>query len=112
MKDFIDDWGEAMLGPLTEVFLSETTTGNGSSGINSGNDVEGLAELWLRLSKIRDSMHDLEASRTKVELARQAAVHQSNPDSIAHVLGKVRCLFRRLSLEALMQRLQPHDCLK
>lgn len=97
MKDFIDDWGEAMLGPLAEPFLSEATTDGVSNTIHSGNKEEGLAELWLRIAKIRDAMHDLEASRTKVELARQTAVHQSNPDSIAHALGKVRCLFRRLT---------------
>lgn len=92
MNDFINDWGEAMLGPLAEPFLSNDV----SNTIHSENEEEGLVKLWLRLAKIRDAMHDLEASRTKVELARQTAVHQSNPDSIAHALEKVWCLFRRL----------------
>lgn len=93
-----------MLGPLAEPLFSTTTEddgGNedderlsanvGSGGGNSTGTVprEGLSELWSRLSRIREGMEDVEASRTKVELARQTAVDRSNPGSISHALEKV-----------------------
>lgn len=108
MDSFVDDWGEDMLGPLAEPFLS----GSGQSGERNGDTFEegprrgvdhggpgavraagegreGLSDLWPRLSRIHEGMEDLEASRTKVELARQLAVERSNPESIAHALDKV-----------------------
>lgn len=93
---FVDDWGEAMLGSLAEPLLSGTAMDGESGGVglrNGGGEEEGLSWLWPRLSRIREAMQDLEASRTKVELARQMAVDQSNPESIAHALGKVRLVF-------------------
>lgn len=90
VDDFVQDWGEAMLGPLAEPLLSGTETGDdGHGGRSEGGGGAGLSELWPRLSRIREGMEDLEASRTKVDLARQIAVDQSNPESIAHALGKV-----------------------
>eukprot|EP00752_Nemacystus_decipiens_P011182 g9936.t1 len=98
VNDFVDNWGEEMLGPLAEHLLSspalgqdggeEKQGGNGNSGVGK----EGLSDLWPRLSRIHEGMEDLEASRTKVELARQLAVDRSNPESISHVLDKVRGL--------------------
>lgn len=83
-----------MLGPLAEPLLSSTALqkGNDRGGLrteHAGWEEEGLSELWPRFSRIREAMEDLEASRTKVELARQMAVDRSNPESIAHALGKV-----------------------
>lgn len=91
-----------MLGPLAEPLLFATTreenAGDGGSkqgrggrgaGGGRGEQEEGLSELWPRLSRVREAMEDLEASRTKVELARQTAVDRSSPGSIAHALAKV-----------------------
>lgn len=80
-----------MLGPLAEPFLSGTLLSDDAEEGSRG-DVEGLSDLWPRLSRVREGMEDLEASRTKVELARQLAVEQSNPESIAHAIVKVRRL--------------------
>ncbi|CAM9159702.1 unnamed protein product [Scytosiphon promiscuus] len=110
VDSFVDDWGEDMLGPLAEPFLSGSgrpgeEDGNGSEegpsrGVDYGGpgevtaagEGEGLSDLWPRLSRIHEGMEDLEASRTKVELARQLAVERSNPESIAHALDKIRDL--------------------
>lgn len=94
MNDFVDDWGEEMLGPLSEPLLSGTLPSGGGGGDDVGREgrVEGLTDLWPRLSRIHEGMEDVEASRTKVELARQLAVDQSNPESISHVLRTV-CMF-------------------
>lgn len=51
---------------------------------------EGLSGLWPRLSRIHEAMQSLEASRTKVDEARVKTVDQSDPESIAHMLGNVR----------------------
>ena len=85
-----------MLGPLAEPILGETSTAEVDGGASSLVDEEGLAELWPRLSQIHESMQDLEASRSKVELARQLVVDQSNPNSIANAVGKVRHLCLRV----------------
>ena len=90
MDDFVNDWGEAGLGPLAEPFLSGTASGDEIDDATSGGGgYEELSELWPRLSQIHEGMEDLEASRTKVDLARQIAVDGSNPGSIVHALGKV-----------------------
>lgn len=90
VHNFVDDWGEAMLGPLAEPLLSGVATEREGGGTRPGEgDIEGLSDLWPRLARICEAMEDLEASRTKVELARQMAVDRSNPESIAHALGKV-----------------------
>lgn len=90
MNDFVADWGEAGLGPLAEPFLSGTASGDdGDDATLGGGGYEELSELWPRLSQIHEGMEDLEASRTKVDLARQIAVDGSNPESIVHALGKV-----------------------
>lgn len=103
---FVDDWGEDMLGPLAEPFLSgsgqksdehggsKLEEGGARRGVGLGVPIaeagngEGLSDLWPRLSRIHEGMEDLEASRTKVELARQLAVERSNPESIARALDK------------------------
>ncbi|CAM9828225.1 unnamed protein product [Ectocarpus sp. 6 AP-2014] len=92
VESFVDDWGEDMLGPLSEPFLSGTLLSDEDAEEGSRGGVEGLSDLWPRLSRVREGMEDLEASRTKVELARQLAVEQSNPESIAHAIGKIRGL--------------------
>lgn len=95
VNDFVDNWGEEMLGPLAEHLLSSPPVGQdgggteGQGGRDHGEAKEGLSDLWPRLSRIHEGMEDLEASRTKVELARQLTVDQSNPESISHVLDKV-----------------------
>lgn len=90
MNDFVADWGDAGLGPLAEPFLSDTASGDDNDDAASGEGgYEELSELWPRLSQIHEGMQDLEASRTKVDLARQIAVDGSNPESIVHALGKV-----------------------
>lgn len=101
VENFVDNWGEDILGPLAEPLLAATSSvtykgqSDGDVGSQSGRsggpmgEAEGLSALWPRLSRIREGMEDLEASRTKVELARQMAVDQSNPESIARALGKV-----------------------
>lgn len=93
MNDFVDDWGEEALGPLAEPFLSGTTSGDddgdSDDATSGGGGCEELSELWPRLSQIHEGMEDLEASRTKVDLARQIAVDGSNPESIVHAVGKV-----------------------
>lgn len=81
-----------MLGPLAEPFLSGTLLSDEDAGEGSRGGVEGLSDLWPRLSRVHEGMEDLEASRTKVELARQLAVEQSNPESITHAIVKVRRL--------------------
>ncbi|CAM9114557.1 unnamed protein product [Hapterophycus canaliculatus] len=95
VDNFVDDWGEEMLGPLAEPFLlgsrqqsEDDSSAPEEEGRRRGK--EGLSELWPRLSRIHEGMEDLEASRTKVELARRLAVERSNPESIAHALDKVR----------------------
>ncbi|CAN0023407.1 unnamed protein product, partial [Ectocarpus sp. 8 AP-2014] len=92
VESFVDDWGEDMLGPLAEPFLSGTLLSDEDAEEGSRGGVEGLSDLWPRLSRVHEGMEDLEASRTKVELARQLAVEQSNPESIAHAIGKIRGL--------------------
>ncbi|CAM9955122.1 unnamed protein product [Ectocarpus fasciculatus] len=92
VESFVDDWGEDMLGPLAEPFLSGTLLSDEDAGEGSGGGVEGLSDLWPRLSRVHEGMEDLEASRTKVELARQLAVEQSNPESITHAIVKIRGL--------------------
>lgn len=95
VNDFVDDWGEDMLGPLAEHLLSTPPPEGQDGGSerdgdgNDGEEKEGLSDLWPRLSRIHEGMEDLEASRTKVELARQLAVERSNPESISHVVDKV-----------------------
>eukprot|EP00904_Undaria_pinnatifida_P013142 jgi/Undpi1/8959/HiC_scaffold_26.g11420.m1 len=96
VNDFVDDWGEEALGPLAEPFLSGTTSGDddgdSDDATSGGGGCEELSELWPRLSQIHEGMEDLEASRTKVDLARQIAVDGSNPESIVHAVGKIRGL--------------------
>ncbi|CAN0074928.1 unnamed protein product [Ectocarpus sp. 12 AP-2014] len=92
VESFVDDWGEDMLGPLAEPFLSGTLLSDEDAEDGSRGGEEGLSDLWPRLSRVHEGMEDLEASRTKVELARQLAVEQSNPDSIAHAIVKIRGL--------------------
>lgn len=97
VDDFVDNWGEDMLGPLAELVLPSAPTdgdggGAGGGGFGFGEEKEGLSELWPRLSRICEGMEDLEASRTKVELARQLVVDKANPESISHALDKVRLL--------------------
>lgn len=109
VNDFVDNWGEDMLGPLAEHLLSNPPLGGQDDGAegrgrgHGGAGREGLSDLWPRLSRIHESMEDLEASRTKVELARQLAVDRSNPESISHALDKVEwmCILRPLLLFAL-----------
>ena len=107
MNDFVDNWGEETLGPLAELVLpsarADDEDDNGDGFADDGEDDEGLSELWPRLSRICEGMEDLEASRTKVELARQLAVDRSNPESISHALDKVEwmCILRPLLLFAL-----------
>lgn len=90
---FVADWGEDMLGPLAG--LLPIAAGDGACGSEVSTDRggvsrQGLAELWPRLSKIREGLEDMDASRAKVELARQMAVDSFYPGSIAHALTKVR----------------------
>lgn len=89
---FVDDWGEAVLGSLAEPLLSGTAVGGEGGGVSSRNSdgEEGLSGLWPRLSRIHEAMQSLEASRTKVDEARVKTVDQSDPESIAHMLGNVR----------------------
>jgi len=89
VNDFVDNWGEEMLGPLAELVLPSAPTDGDDGDGGHGEEREGLSELWPRLSRICEGMEDLEASRTKVELARQLVVDKANPESISHALDKV-----------------------
>lgn len=93
---FIADWGDDMLGPLAEVFVSNSNNEDNRGGdFTSSNTVpRELALLWPCLSHIRDSLKDIENSRTKVVLARQAAADTSNNESIASAVIKVRSRWR------------------
>ena len=105
VNDFVDNWGEDMLGPLAEHLLSNPPLGGQDDGAegrgrgHGGAGREGLSDLWPRLSRIHESMEDLEASRTKVELARQLTVDRSNPESISHVLDKVDTNYEHMYIQ-------------
>ncbi|CAM9670373.1 unnamed protein product, partial [Discosporangium mesarthrocarpum] len=81
---FVADWGEETLGPLAPPLLAAPSV--------EERELWGLGQLWPCLSEVREAMEDVEASRQKVLLAREAAVGGSNPESISQALQKIRNL--------------------